>query len=163
MGQNGEYDNKVSISSVVNDKEINSKDNDTTAVSTAIHLTYDINFDDDDDLIIQAATQLVIANGQHQFAVCNENSNDNDYVWSLNSFVLFDNPRYAGDKQPNEIPIKETRKQKKERQEKWRNMKDYGIIHHQKLAKHIETYMLCKCCVAEIIKGGNLSTWMLVS
>jgi len=34
-------------------------------------------------------------------------------------------------------------------------MKDYGIIHRRKLARDIETHMLCKCCIADIRKGGK--------
>ncbi len=96
--------------------------------------------------------KLVIADSQRRFSA-NEVEDDDDDVRSLNSFIVFDDPRYGAENPPEKLPQKETRAQKKERQEKWKNMKDYGIIHRRKIARDIETYMLCKCCVADVLSG----------
>jgi len=77
--QNGEYDNEVStLTVIVNNNERNSNEDGTTAVATSVHLTYDINFKDDNDSIVQAATQLVITDSQHQFSASSDNNDDND-------------------------------------------------------------------------------------
>jgi len=46
---------------------------------SSVPLAYNVNFDDDDDSIIQAVTQLVVAKGQHKMASTDDN-NDNDDV-----------------------------------------------------------------------------------
>jgi len=94
-------------------------------------------------------TQLVVAKGQHKIASTNDD--DDDDVRLLNSFVVFDDPRDFGEKPQEQKPKKETRQQKKERQERWKNLKDYSIVHRHKLQWDIKANMLCKCCVAEML------------
>jgi len=133
---NENNNNGVSTLAVVADDTAIKSNSTDTIVTGGVHLTYNIDFDDDNDSIIQAATQLVIADSQCQFSSTKndnddneEDDDDNNDVLSLNSFVVFDDPRNAGEKLPDNSSKKETRAQKKERQEKWKNMKDYGIIH----------------------------------
>jgi len=145
---NDEYNDRVSVPTVVANDTVGCNE----SPNAVVHLTYDIDYEDDDDSIMQAATQLVIADSQRRFSA-NEVEDDDDNVHSLNSFIVFDDPRYGAENPPEKLPQKETRAQKKERQEKWKNMKDYGIIHRCKIARDIEMYMLCKCCVADVLSG----------
>jgi len=98
------------------------------------------------------ATQLVAAYGQHRLSSADD---DDDDVRSLNSFIVFDDPRNVLVGPQVRTPQKETRNEKKKRLERWRNLKDYGLVPLRKLVRDIENNMLCKCCVSDMLQGGS--------
>jgi len=66
---------------------------------------------------------------------------------------VFDDPWIFGDKLQEGMPPKKKQTRKKERHDRWKNLKDYGIIPCCKLAQDIEANMLCKCCVSDMLKA----------
>jgi len=62
-------------STETNKTTANNNSNTMLVLEPAVHLTYNIDFDDDNDSIIQEATQLVAAYGQCRLSSVNDDDN----------------------------------------------------------------------------------------
>jgi len=106
---------------------------------------------DDDDSIFDEATLILVAESKLRFAAADSDSKDD--IRSLNSFVVFDDPRKMNPGNKQEDIVKEARKNMKDRKEMYNALKDYGLFSKLTLEEEVKGKMLCRCCVADYLSA----------
>jgi len=114
---------------------------------------------DDEDSIIAAANSLLLAKRKRRLAGSSNNNEIDDDVRSLNSFLVFPDPRKLNSDEATstkqDITKSKNTSLNKEKQMLWNSLKDYGLFHREKLEKEITSRMVCRACLEEYFEISN--------